>query len=124
MKKLLRFAIATMCLSWAALWAQNGTINSLSVNPRQNPEMTNSTGTETGQPSDAVPGSQNHDNGLVPVTSNMVGSGSNGNMNQPLAASTAAAAPNATTQPGQTRNQPATAAPRKTTPQKPVVGSK
>ena len=63
-------------------WAQEGTINTLSVNPRQNAELTNSTGTETGQPSDVVPGSQSQPNGLVPVTTNMMGSGSNGNMTQ------------------------------------------
>ncbi len=118
MKKVLRLTIAMLGLSCAALWAQNGTINSLSVNPRQNLELTNSTGTETGQPSDAVPGSQNDDNGLVPVTSNMVGSGSNGNLNQSQSSATAAAAPNATTPPGQTRNQPATAAPTKAKPKK------
>ena len=113
MKKVWRLALAMMFLSCAALWAQNGTVNSLSVNPRQNLELTNSTGTETGQPSDAVPGSESQDNGLVPVTSNMVGSGSNGNLNQSQSSATAAALPNATTKPGQTRNQPATAAPAK-----------
>jgi hypothetical protein len=113
MKSVVRWTIAMMCLSCAALWAQNGTINSLSVNPRQNLELTNSTGTETGQPSDSVPGSESQENGLVPVTSDMVGSGRNGNMNQTQSSATAAAAPNATTPPGQTRDQPATAAPKK-----------
>jgi hypothetical protein len=62
--------------------AQSGTINSMSTNPRQNVELSNSTGTESGQPSDSVPGSQSQENGLMPVTSNMVGSGSNGDMGQ------------------------------------------
>ncbi|HSY14167.1 MAG TPA: hypothetical protein VK976_18395 [Verrucomicrobiae bacterium] len=64
-------------------------INSLSVNPRQNIEMTHATGTESGQPDDAVAGSDRQENGLVPVTSNMTGSGSNGN----LAPGTASAKP-------------------------------
>ncbi len=118
MKKVLRLAVVILCLSCAALWAQSGTINSLSVNPRQNLELTNSTGTETGQPSDSVPGSEGQENGLVPVTSNMTGSGSNGNTNQSQSSATAAAAPNATMRPGQTRNQPPTAAPTKPTPKK------
>jgi len=86
MKHALRITAAVLGLMCgAALAQQSGTINTLSVNPRQNQELTNSTGTETGQPSDAVPGSETEPNGLVPVTSNMVGSGSNGNMNQSVA---------------------------------------
>jgi len=117
MKNALRITVAVMCLSLGALWAQqSGTINGLSVNPRQNEELTNSTGTETGQPSDSVPGSENQDNGLVPVTSNMGGSASQTNPNQPAAGSTAAAEPNATMQPGQTRNQPPEAMPTRSKP--------
>ena len=73
----------------------SGTINTLSVNPRQNQELTNSTGTETGQPSDVVPGSESQPNGLVPVTTNMQGSGSNGDMPQaaPVKKAPAASAP-------------------------------
>ena len=115
MKTALRIAAAGMCLSLGVLWAQqSGTVNSLSVNPRQNEDLTNSTGTETGQPSDSVPGSEAQDNGLARSTSNMTGTGSNANQNQPGAASTAAAAPNATTPPGQTRNLPMPAAPTET----------
>ena len=118
MGNLMRIMSATMCLSCGLLWAQNGTINSLSVNPRQNQDLTNSTGTETGQPSDAVPGSESQENGLVPVTGNMVGSGSNANTRQPQAANTAGAAPNATTLPGQERNQPAVATLARSQPKK------
>jgi len=82
MKSVLQIAMAVGLLCGVGMAQQSGTINTLSVNPRQNLELTNSTGTETGQPSDAVPGSENQPNGLVPVTSNMNGSGSNGNMNQ------------------------------------------
>jgi hypothetical protein len=75
----------------------SGTVNTLSVNPRQNQELTNTTGTETGQPSDVVPGSENQPNGLVPVTTTMQGSGSNGNMPQaaPAKKAPAASAPTA-----------------------------
>lgn len=82
MKSMLGTAIAIALLSGISMAQQAGTINTLSVNPRQNQELTNSTGTETGQPSDAVSGSENQSNGLIPVTSNMVGSGNQGNMNQ------------------------------------------
>ena len=82
--KLILTVLAMLLLGGAA-FAQSGTINTLSVNPRQNLELTNSTGTESGQPSDSVPGSQNEENGLMPVTSNMVGSGSNGNVSQATA---------------------------------------
>lgn len=75
-------AVAGLLLLSAMAVAQDGTVNYLSVNPRQNQELTNSTGTETGQPSPAVPGSENLPNGLIPVTTTMTGSGSNGNVNQ------------------------------------------
>jgi hypothetical protein len=71
-----------LLLCGVALAQQSGTINTVTVNPRENQELTCSTGTESGQPSDTVPCSGSEPNGLVPVTSNMVGSGSNGNMNQ------------------------------------------
>ena len=87
MKNVLQIVIAMLVLlCTVAVAQQSGTINTLTVNPRQNQELTNSTGTEPGQPSDAVPGSANEPNGLVPVTSNMIGSGSNGNMNQSASA--------------------------------------
>ena len=114
MSNVVRITVVLMCLSCGMAWAQNGTVNTLSVNPRQNLELTNSTDTETGQPSDAVPGSQNEENGLVPVTSNMTGSSSDGNLNQSQSSPTAAAAPNRTTLPGQQRNGPATTPPAKT----------
>jgi hypothetical protein len=81
-KSAFRIGIATALVSCGVLWAQSGTVNTLSVNPRQNQEMTNSTGTESGQPTNDVPGSQNEPNGLIPVTSDMSGYGSNGNMSQ------------------------------------------
>src|SRR4051812_22498702 len=84
MKFVLSFLSTMLLLSTIAL-AQSqsgGTINTLTTNPRQNQELTNSTGTETGQPSDAVPGSEDEPNGLVTPTTNMVGSGSNGNVSQ------------------------------------------
>jgi hypothetical protein len=81
-------------LAMMAQQSSGGTINSLSLDPRQNVELTNSTGTETGQPNDVVAGSQGQENGLVPVTTNMQGSGSDGNINQtPAASSTAADTP-------------------------------
>lgn len=81
MKALLPWLAGLLLLSGMAV-AQNGTINNMSVDPRQNQELTNSTGTETGQPSAAVVGSQNEPNGLMPVTNDMESSGSNGNMSQ------------------------------------------
>jgi hypothetical protein len=108
-KNILQIAAAFICLSCGVAWAQSGTVNTLSVNPRQNLELSNSTGTETGQPSDAVPGSQDQENGLTPNTSNMTGSGSTQDLNQNQSSPTAAAAPNRTNPPGQTRNEPAKA---------------
>ena len=95
MKNGLRTLAVLICFSCGVLWAQSGTINSLSVNPRQNAEMTNSTGTESGQPTADVPGSANEPNGLIPVTSDMVGSGSNGNMSQNVEANNPAVTSNA-----------------------------
>ncbi len=110
MKSALRIALAVMCLSLGVVWAQqSGTVNSLSVNPRQNQELTNSTGTESGQPSDAVPGSESQDDGLVPVTSNMAGSDSNSNTNQSSTANkpaTAASANQPVNQSSQARKNP------------------
>ena len=84
MKFVLSFLSTMLLLSTLSL-AQSqssGTINTLTTNPRQNQELTNTTGTETGQPSDAVPGSEEQPNGLVTPTTNMVGSGSNGDVSQ------------------------------------------
>jgi len=98
MKTVLLIMIAVMGLLGGEILAQqSGTINNLSVNPRQNQELTNSTGTETGQPADAVVGSESEPNGLVPVTSNMVGSGSNSNARQPASTEGPASASTSTT---------------------------
>ena len=102
MSKLILTCFAVLLLAGAAV-AQSGTINSMSTNPRQNLELSNSTGTESGQPSDSVPGSQNQENGLMPVTSNMVGSGSNGDMNQDIRG-TKPATPATETKPAATNN--------------------
>ena len=86
MKFVLSFLAILLLLSTLAgaqAQSSSGTINTLTTNPRQNQELTNTTGTETGQPSDAVPGSEAQPNGLVTPTTNMVGSGSNGNVSQP-----------------------------------------
>ena len=105
MRNILQMSLAVLIVLGGTMLAQqSGTINTLSVNPRQNQELTNTTGTETGQPSDAVPGSATEPNGLMPVTTEMLGSGSNGNMNQ--APSTAK---------GQSANRPAKAAEQKPT---------
>ena len=80
---LLSTMLLLSCLAVTQSQSSGGTINSMTTDPRQNQELTNSTGTETGQPSDAVPGSEAQDNGLITPTTNMVGSGSNGNMSQP-----------------------------------------
>jgi len=86
MKTTLQTLLAGLILLCGAMLAQqSGTVNSLSVNPRQNQELTCSTGTASGQPSDAVPCSDTQPNGLISSTSEMAGSGSNGNMNQPPA---------------------------------------
>jgi hypothetical protein len=77
--------VASLFLGASAINAtaqQSGTINTLSVNPRQNVELGGYSGTETGQPSDAVPGSQNESDGLYPSGSSMLGSGSDGNAQQ------------------------------------------
>lgn len=93
MKRALQTTIAVMVVGCGAMLAQqSGTVNTLSVNPRQNQELTNSTGTETGQPSDAVAGSENEPNGRIPVTSDMAGSGSNGNQRQARSSEKAAGA--------------------------------
>ncbi len=91
--KVLQIMIAGVVLMWAVAQAQQstgGTVNSLSTNPRQNAELTGTTGTPSGPPDDATPGSENMPNGLVPQTTEMEGSGSNGSMNQPVAAAPSA----------------------------------
>jgi hypothetical protein len=96
MKSGWRWLAAWIALSSGALMAQQGgTINTLSVNPRQNQELTNSTGTETGQPSDSVPGSANQANGLVPSTTGVTTFGGSGDRQpaptaKPAASNTAA----------------------------------
>ncbi len=86
MRSILLAAACWIMLS-TALPAQDvsGTVNSMSVDPTQNQKLTGTLATTTGQPNDVTPGSENMPNGLVPVTTNMKGSGSNGNMNQPVA---------------------------------------
>jgi hypothetical protein len=97
MKSGWRWLAASIALSSGALMAQQGgTINTLSVNPRQNAELTNSTGTETGQPSESVPGSEDQANGLVPSTTEM--SPPAGNRNGQPAATARSAAPNTAAQ--------------------------
>jgi len=115
-------AIATALLSGGVLWAQEGegTVNSLSVNPRQNAVMTNTTGTESGQPTADVPGSQNQPNGLVPVTSYTSVYGNSSNKvptAAPGKAATATAASKPAAQNEQARKRPAgkSTAPRTTT---------
>lgn len=65
MKTLLQLSLASFLLlgglSLTAA-AQDGTINSLSVNPRQNIDLGNYAGTETGQPDDYVDETQSQDN--------------------------------------------------------------
>jgi len=110
-KRVFLIAIATALLSCGVVWAQEGegTVNSLSVNPRQNVEMTNTTGTESGQPTAAVPRSENQPNGLIPVTSNMSGSGGFGNGNQNVEGNKPSATSNANKAPAQlTPTMPAT----------------
>ncbi len=119
--RILGMTVAVALLLCAPLLAQessgSGPVNSLTVNPTQNQELTGTMGTETGQPNDVTPGSENMPNGLVPVTTNMMGSGSNGNTNQNVPGVSAkpkanSAAPKAETRPahrsahaqGKTRN--------------------
>jgi hypothetical protein len=82
MSKLALF-IAAILLSSCVVWAQDssGTVNSMSDNPYQNQEMTNTMGSTTGQPTD-LGGERDMPNGLVPSTTTMIGSGSNGNLDQ------------------------------------------
>lgn len=75
-------ALVLAAFSLNAVAQDGGTINTLSVNPRQNIELTNSTGTETGQPSDSVPGSQNEPNGLITPNTAMSGGGTYVNLRQ------------------------------------------
>ena len=116
MRFLLSLLAAALLLSTLSLaQAQSsGTINTLTTNPRQNQELTNTTGTETGQPSDAVPGSEAQPNGLVTPTTNMVGSGSNGNMTQPTPGShpPAPAAPEQSTTKNSSNGNPAQQKPK------------
>ncbi len=71
--------LSGLAITAAAQENSEGTINTLSVNPRQNAELGNYTGTESGQPSESVPGSESQPNGLVPSNTRMTGSGNNGN---------------------------------------------
>lgn len=94
MKSLLAIVGAVMLFGGMGFSQAAGTINSLSVNPRQNQELTNSTGTESGQPNDAVPGSQSEPNGLIPSTNDMVGPGGTADAQQSAPASKPAASAN------------------------------
>jgi len=80
-----KFLILFGCLLVAGVLAaaqdSGGTINWMSSNPYQNQEMTSSMGSTTGQPTDLA-GERDLPSGLVPVTTTMEGSGSNGNLNQ------------------------------------------
>ena len=64
-----------LAISAAAQENSEGPINSLSLDPRQNAELGNYTGTETGQPTTGMPRTENQPNGLVPSTSATTGSG-------------------------------------------------
>ena len=87
----------------------SGTINSITLNPTVNMELTGNMPTVTGQPNDYTIGGQT-ESGLVPVTTSMTGSGSNGNMTQ---APTAEAANKTTAQATATAKPAAAAAQRK-----------
>lgn len=97
MKQVLLSTIAGLVLLTGVAIAQSGPINVVTVDPRENADLANTTGTETGQPSDIVPRSYNMANGLNPVTTNMSGYGSNDNLNRPLAGAKAAPATTQTT---------------------------
>src|SRR5690349_18651511 len=71
-----------MTIAAAAQENSEGPINTLSVNPRQNAELGNYTGTETGQPTSGLPRTESQPNGLVPSTATMTGSGSIGTPQQ------------------------------------------
>lgn len=71
--------LSGLAINAAAQENSEGTINTMSVNPRQNAELGNYTGTESGQPSESVPGSESQPNGLIPSTTRMTSSGNNGN---------------------------------------------
>ena len=64
-------------LTIAAVAQENseGPINTISVDPRQNAELGNYTGTETGQPTTGTPRTENQPNGLIPAAAPMTGSG-------------------------------------------------
>ena len=87
MKGVLLNAIAVLALLTGIAMAQSGPINVVTVDPRENADLANTTGTETGQPSDLVPRSYNSSNGLTPVTGNISGNGSTVNLHQPAAES-------------------------------------
>ena len=74
----LSLTLLLSCLAITAAAQENseGPINSLSVDPRQNAELGNYTGTESGQPNSSAPRTENQPNGLVPSTAPMTGSGS------------------------------------------------
>ena len=75
----LSLALLLSCLAITATAQENSEapINSLSVDPRQNAELGNYTGTETGQPTTGMPRTENQPNGLAPSTANMNGSATN-----------------------------------------------
>src|SRR4051794_37770350 len=72
----LTILLGGLAITAAAQENSEGPINTLSVNPRQNAELGNYTGTETGQPTTGMPRTENQPNGLVPSTPPMPGSGS------------------------------------------------
>lgn len=82
MKQFLLSTIAALALLTGVAMAQSGPINVVTVDPRENADLVNTTGTETGQPTDMAPRSYNMSNGLNPVTTNMSGYGV-GNISQP-----------------------------------------
>ena len=67
--------LSAFAITAAAQENSEGPINSLSVDPRQNAELGNYTGTETGQPTTGMPRTENQPNGLAPSIAPMTGSG-------------------------------------------------
>src|SRR5215471_2265214 len=70
--------LSGLAVTAAAQESAEGPINTLSLDPRQNAELGNYTGTESGQPNSSAPRTENQPNGLVTPTANMSGSAGGG----------------------------------------------
>jgi hypothetical protein len=70
----LMILLSGLAITAAAQENSVGPINTMSVDPRQNAELGNYTGTETGQPTTGMPRTENQPNGLMPSTGTMTGS--------------------------------------------------